>query len=80
MEEKNQQPTIHSPGASDLETIKDIRHMMQRSSRFISLSGLSGIAAGIFALIGAFVAMKILDAYYGPYNSSGIFSGDDFSK
>ena len=38
------------------EAIKDIRRMMDRSSRFISLSGLSGISAGICALIGAFIA------------------------
>ena len=30
--------------------------MMERSSRFISLSGLSGVFAGVFALIGASVA------------------------
>ena len=38
------------------EAIKDIRRMMDRSSRFISLSGLSGISAGICALIGAWLA------------------------
>ena len=41
---------------SSLETLQDIRRMMERSSRFISLSGLSGISAGFFALAGAFVA------------------------
>lgn len=35
------------------EALQDIRSMMERSSRFISLSGLSGIAAGIIALMGA---------------------------
>lgn len=40
---------------SDLEEIKDI---MNRSSRFISLSGLSGISVGIIALIGAYIAHK----------------------
>lgn len=39
-----------------LETLQDIKRMMERSSRFISLSGLSGISAGICALIGAWVA------------------------
>jgi hypothetical protein len=39
-----------------LEAIQDIRQMMQRSSRFISLSGLSGIAAGLWALAGAYFA------------------------
>jgi hypothetical protein len=30
--------------------------MMERSSRFISLSGLSGISAGVCALVGSFIA------------------------
>lgn len=33
--------------------------MMEKSSRFISLSGLSGVMAGIYALIGAYVAWKL---------------------
>ncbi|QMU31195.1 hypothetical protein [Adhaeribacter radiodurans] len=37
-----------------LETLSEIRSLMERSSRFISLSGLSGVFAGIFALLGAF--------------------------
>jgi hypothetical protein len=36
-----------------LDAIKDMRNMMERSSRFLSLSGLSGVAIGIIALIGA---------------------------
>ena len=39
-----------------LDAIHDIKRMMERSSRFISLSGLSGISAGICALVGAWVA------------------------
>ena len=39
-----------------IEDLQHIKKMMERSSRFISLSGLSGIAAGTFALIGAVVA------------------------
>lgn len=39
-----------------LEDLQHIKKMMERSSRFISLSGLSGIAAGSCALIGAAVA------------------------
>ena len=40
--------------------LHDIKQMMERSSRFISLSGLSGIAAGICALAGAWVARSYL--------------------
>ncbi|HWB62829.1 MAG TPA: hypothetical protein VG603_04905 [Chitinophagales bacterium] len=36
-----------------LEQLRHIRNMMERSSRFISLSGLSGVFAGFFALAGA---------------------------
>ena len=41
------------------EDLKAIREIMQRSTRFISLSGLSGIAAGIIALIAAYLAGRI---------------------
>ena len=39
-----------------LQDLTDIRSMMKRSSRFISLRGLSGISAGVFALVGAYIA------------------------
>ncbi len=39
-----------------LKDITEIKDMMNKSSRFFSLSGLSGIMAGIYALIGAAVA------------------------
>lgn len=39
-----------------IDSIKDIKQMMERSSRFLSLSGWSGIAAGICALAGAWFA------------------------
>jgi hypothetical protein len=43
-----------------LETLQDIRNMMERSSRFISLSGWSGIWAGGVALAGSWVAGNML--------------------
>lgn len=39
-----------------VEALNDIRKMMKRSNRFLSLSGLSGVFAGVYALIGACVA------------------------
>ncbi len=39
-----------------LENLKEIRSLMERSSKFLSLSGLSGISAGICALLGAWYA------------------------
>lgn len=46
-----------------LETLQDIKRMMERSSRFISLSGWSGISAGICALAGAWAARYRIDNY-----------------
>lgn len=39
-----------------LQELQQIKKMMERSSKFISLSGLSGIAAGTCAMIGAWLA------------------------
>ena len=50
-----------------LKALTDIRSMMERSSRFISLSGLSGIVAGIFALCGAYMAYTKLHSLNGIY-------------
>lgn len=54
-----------------LETLSEIRSLMERSSRFISLSGLSGVAAGIAALIGA--AMVYVYLEISPFNSEHIY-------
>ncbi|MCX2574827.1 hypothetical protein [Pedobacter sandarakinus] len=47
-----------------LNALKDIRQMMDRSSRFISLSGLSGVFAGGIALIGAFFANQEIEKFF----------------
>lgn len=43
-----------------LKDISEIKNLMNRSSRFISLSGLAGIFAGIYALIGAAIAYYLV--------------------
>lgn len=40
-----------------IEALNDIRSMMRKSSRFLSLSGLSGIFAGIYAIAGYYLAI-----------------------
>ncbi len=56
-----------------LNTLSEIRSLMERSSRFISLSGLSGVAAGIFALIGA--ALTYVYAGKIPFDGKVIVPG-----
>ncbi|RZN74761.1 MAG: hypothetical protein EVB12_08000, partial [Winogradskyella sp.] len=46
-----------------LKDISEIKNLMNKSSRFISLSGLSGIMAGIYALIGASAAYWLVTTY-----------------
>lgn len=55
-----------------IRDIAEIRTMMERSSKFLSLSGWAGIMAGIYALAGAFIAYK----FFG-LNPSEIGSGDN---
>lgn len=43
-----------------IEDLKQIKDIMNRSSRFLSLSGFSGISAGIIALAGAFLANELV--------------------
>lgn len=49
-----------------LDTLTEIRSMMEKSSRVLSLSGMSGISAGIIAILGA-VAVSV-------YHGTSIFS------
>ena len=70
MEEKNQQPG---------ETLQDIKRIMERSSRFISLSGLSGVAAGICAIAGSWFGGQWLSGYY-HNNNRDFFSGPQFQQ
>jgi hypothetical protein len=42
------------------DDINSIKKIMERSSKFISLSGLSGILAGIYALIGVVIAWFLI--------------------
>jgi general stress protein CsbA len=46
-----------------LKDLRDIREMMTRSTQFISLSGLSGVMAGIYALAGAWIANGMLETH-----------------
>ena len=47
------------------DELSSIRNLMERSSKFISLSGLSGILAGLYALAGAWYANYLLNSGIG---------------
>lgn len=46
-----------------LEALNDIRQMMRQSNKFLSLSGFSGIFAGIYALIGVYLGKEVIMNY-----------------
>jgi hypothetical protein len=46
-----------------LKDLTEIKDLMNKSSRFISLSGISGILAGTYALIGAAIAFWLVHTY-----------------
>jgi hypothetical protein len=60
-------------GKDYIQDIAEIRSMMERSSKFLSLSGWAGIMAGVYALAGAYLAYFVFhfqpDAIF--YQTSG---------
>jgi hypothetical protein len=73
------QSTLSMTEQQHLDALSDIKRMMERSSRFISLSGLSGIFAGCAALAGAGISYNWLHDYYISWNTSGRFDAEGFA-
>jgi len=56
---------FQSTFSMDTDYLKDlstIRNIMEKRTKFISLSGLSGVLSGMYALIGAYLAYRVLNA------------------
>jgi hypothetical protein len=45
-----------------IQSVNEIKELMERSSKFVSLSGVTGVLVGIYSLIGSWVASRILDS------------------
>jgi len=65
-----QSTMIMDNSVNSAEELRQIRKMMDESSRFLSLSGLSGVFAGLFAITGALVAL-----YFLKWNSPEMSAG-----
>lgn len=60
-----------------LDQLTEIRNIMDKSTRFVSLSGLSGVVAGIAALVGAWFAYRYFGYnYYYPDMEEFLFRQD----
>lgn len=64
-------------GENYIRDITEIRSMMERTTKFLSLSGWAGIMAGIYALAGAYLVYRF--SYFNPegiaYGDPGVESG-----
>jgi hypothetical protein len=66
------------PNERHLDDIREIRSIMERSSQFISLSGLAGVFAGLIALLGALaVFVYKYEFFFGRYYKGGVFLSED---
>ncbi len=50
-----------------LQDLQDIKQMMSKSTQFLSLSGLAGILAGFYALIGAYFVRMLIENHSYDY-------------
>ena len=57
-----------------IRDITDIRSMMERSTKFLSLSGWAGVLAGIYAICGAFIAYRFLGFEPGVNNDGSLYA------
>ncbi|TGE22895.1 hypothetical protein [Hymenobacter metallicola] len=65
------------PATDPLAQLTEIRAIMERSSRFLSLSGLSGVGAGVVALAGAAVGHWYLQAHFGQQGFLSLMVGSE---
>lgn len=65
---------MNSDNYDSLNALRDIKDIMERSAKFISLSGWSGIWAGSVALVGSYIAhtwlSELPNAYYNTYREA----------
>jgi hypothetical protein len=61
------------PKNDPVQDIEYIKEMMEKSSRFISLSGLTGVFAGFFAIVGAIIAQLYLTSVGTSYQDFANF-------
>lgn len=63
-----------------LKDLREIRSLMEKSSRYLSLSGLSGVFAGVYALVGAYFAWGEMNACKEYYESKLYISSIDYGE
>ena len=63
-----------------IDDLSEIRSMMEKASKFISLSGLAGVLAGIYAIIGGGIAYWYFEVYLPAANKPLFFQSLGFEN
>ncbi len=61
-----------------VKSIEEIKSILHRNTRILSLSGWSGIMAGLVAIAAAAIAKSRLDAYYFKWKQTGYYSTQEY--
>ena len=49
------QSTFYMDKNKALESVNEIKELMEKSSKFVSLSGITAVMAGVYSFVGAYV-------------------------
>ncbi len=60
-----------------LESVNEIKELMEKSSKFISISGLAAIMAGVYALAGTYIATCLVTP---GHNINRSLEADDYGS
>ena len=71
---------MKSAAQDPLAQLTEIRAIMERSSRFLSLSGLSGVGAGVVALAGTAIGHYYLEQQYGAQGYVRLFQTSEAER
>lgn len=67
--------------ANHLDQLKEIRQIMEKSTKFISLSGISGVWVGLVAIIGIAAVFFNFESYFVTrYNDGSFFGSENLLK
>ena len=45
-----------------LESVNEIKELMEKSSKFVSLSGITAVMAGVYSFVGAYVVGRVFNS------------------
>lgn len=56
------QSTFYMDKNKALESVNEIKELMEKSSKFVSLSGITAVMAGVYSFVGAYVVGRVFNS------------------